>query len=381
MRIRSLSLMTFAFGVGGWLAGCGSSSSSSPSSTSAQGQGGAGGAGAGGSGPGGAAGSGPSAAPCQKDGDLDLNGVWLLKVSLDVVLKSDADALIQVCPAGQEGASELLLVMQITQSGAQLGAVSGTVCSFSLPQVKAQAGKCQDNQTGAVTAEVTPSPALAAALPTFTTPPVMGTLGGTANGSTFLPDGFDFVLGSKAGGAQMARWVTSSSCDDPTMPLGTTMTCEAMCVSDCADAVDQDMDGYPGVSVDVCGYDMGEAQGASCHAEDPATAGVLLQGHAALNFQVNPKLSGTADNSCQISGSVVAQIVYDVLGADVRLGGAPLPVRAVIKAIPAFDVVPEKSKFRALRVDGKYGAPDLHLAVGDGQAACQAAQANQNSIF
>ena len=129
----------------------------------------------------------------------------------------------------------------------------------------------------------------------------------------------------------------------------------------------------------ICGKDpLGECVVfnvvAPNHADDPKTPGWTLQGKAYLNFAVNPLLTGVATSSCEIDGtSVDAAIVYDVIGGDVWLSNAQISVGEIIGAIPTFQVVPETSKFKAVRIDGKHGAADWGLDVGNLPAACVAA--------
>jgi hypothetical protein len=355
----------------GAAAGAGASAGAGGSSGS-PGAGGGSGASAGGS-----AGAGGAAA-CQEDGDLDLNGTWLMRVRLDVSMKSEAGAVVQVCPDNQKGPSDLLLIVKMGQSGLEISSIEATLCSFTLPEVTAFVGQCDPN--GAlVKARVEASKALLATLPGVKPLPIKGKLGGAAAGASFEPDRFVYTLGSRSTGEQMATWKGGGTCDNSAAPLGTGKSCEAMCVSSCDDVVDADGDMFPGISLTVCGFGADESVGALCNTDDPSEPGVTLQGHAGINFQVDPQLTGTAESSCLIKGKVVdAKIVYNILGADVRLAGSPLTIASVIQAIPKFVVSAETSTFQAVRIDGKHGALDLKLAADNPQAACEAAINNKN---
>lgn len=361
-------------------AACGGGDDSAPASTPG-GTAGSGGSGAAGSA--GAAGS-VSALTCKEEGDLDVGGTFAVKVRLEVTMKSDPNAVVSVCPADQKGAADLLAILKVSQSGATIDAVDTIVCDVTLPPVSAIAGACSAGQKGTVTAQVAVSKALAAQIPKVKPKTVKATLGGTAPGAAFEPERLTFILGSKSATADaMAKWKDASStspCNSLTKPLGTSMECETMCVSDCNDVVDADVDGYPGASFDVCGRGD-EPPGAMCNTEDPSEPGVTLQGKAFLDFVIDPKLSGTAKSSCEITGSADATIRYNVLGANVRLSGSVLPVGSVITAIPAFEVVKETSKYRAVRVDGKHAAPDWKVDFSSPDSACDAVRKNASSVF
>ncbi|MCS6900006.1 MAG: hypothetical protein RMJ98_09880 [Myxococcales bacterium] len=317
---------------------------------------------------------------CDHQGDLDLSGTWLIKARLEVDLKSREGALVQVCPAQQTGVSELLLLGHFEQEGTELPKLGLTICDFSLPEVTAFVGQCTPGEVGPVRAQVTPSEALLAALPGLVISNGRGKLGGLENGASFEPERFTFALGTKSTTGTMASWKGGGTCDNPQNPMGTGEGCEQDCVTDCGDVLDSDGDKLPGVSMTVCGFSKDEAQGAKCSPEEPDQPGVTLQGKTGINFRVNPMLSGKAENSCLLRGGVDAKIEYNVLGANVRLTGGILTVKLVQEAIPLFDVVATNSQFVALRVDGKYGTPDLGLPADNPQMACQKAISNRNLL-
>ncbi|MCC6648658.1 MAG: hypothetical protein IT374_24230 [Polyangiaceae bacterium] len=363
------------------LTACGGGGDDAPPSNA-----GAGGSGAGGAGSGGAAGAagGTSGIACVEDGALDVGGLFAVKVRLEVTMKSDPAAVVSVCPADQRGAADLVGIVRVSQSGTTVDALDTIVCDVTLPPVTAIAGSCSAGQKGTVATQVSLSKALIAQVPKVRPKTVKATLGGTAPGATFEPERLVFILGSKAASADgMAKWKDTSSsspCNSLTKPLGTSMDCEVMCVSDCGDVVDADQDGYPGASFDVCGRGD-EPPGALCNTDDPSEPGVTLQGKAFVDFVIDPQLSGVAKSSCEIAGGADASIRYNVLGANVRLSGSLLPVGSVITSIPAFEVVKETSKYRAVRVDGKHAAPDWKLDFSDPASACDALRKNASSVF
>ena len=119
--------------------------------------------------------------------------------------------------------------------------------------------------------------------------------------------------------------------------------------------------------------------GVPCNAETPNEPGASLQGRAFLAMQVDPKFSGTAKSSCELAGTVDSQVLYDVVGADLWLAGAKIGVTSAIESLPSFEVDAEESKFRMIRVDGKYGAPDWKLS-SDAGLACQTILAHVNEL-
>lgn len=333
---------------------------------------------AGASGAGGAGGS-ASVVPCDRKGELDLNGTWLIKARLDVVMTSVEGAPVAVCPIDQVGPAELLLVARVAQSGTELSSVAVTICDFSLPEVTAVLGKCDpEKKQSKVKSRVSASAALQAALPSLVVPKAKGKLGGTSDGASFEPGRLTFALGSQSLTGPMASWKGGPVCDDPKQGKGTGVGCEEECVTACTDVLDNDDDNFAGISMTVCGFFEDEAQGAKCNVDDPTIPGVTLQGTAGINFRVNPLLLGTAENSCVIRGNVDADIDYNVLATNIRLQGLALGVSQVRKAIPVFDVVPSTSQFVAARVDGQFGTPKLDMPTNDAKASCQAALANRN---
>lgn len=361
--------------VGSALVGCGSEDQPAPSGSSAAGNG------AGGSGGGESGGSGGGGLVCDHDGPLDLSGTWLIRARLEVDIKSRDGSLVQVCPKAQTGVSDLWFLGRFEQDGTELSGLEVTICDLSLPEVTAFVGQCADGDTGPVRAQVAPADGLRAALPGLVVPKGKGKLGGTENGASFEPERFTFALGTKTQEGPMATWKGGADCDNTQSPLGTGEGCVEKCVTDCSDVVDSDSDKLPGVSMAVCGFSQDEAQGAQCNTEEPEQPGVTLQGKAGLNFRVNPLLKGAAESSCVVRGGVDASIEYNVIGANVRLTGGILSVKLVQDAIPAFNVIPEKSQFVALRVDGKYGTTDLSLPADNPQMACKKALDNRNLLL
>lgn len=187
-----------------------------------------------------------------------------------------------------------------------------------------------------------------------------------------------FTAGSSKTAGALPRWdVMKAGC--MAANLGHSKKCEAACVSDCAALRDDDGDGYPGVTLEVCGRikeDTGQ-----CNAQNPSEPGVTVQGRSFTTLEINPTFSGKAKSSCEIAGTVKSDIRYTVVGSDVTLLGAQIPVAVALQALPELKVNPAQSKLKLVRVDGKYASPNLHLDPNDARAACKAIIAKKNELF
>ena len=236
--------------------------------------------------------------------------------------------------------------------------MSATLCSVTLPTVTALVGTCDPTSQALVSTPITAPPALIAALPKVAAATAKGTLGGTAPGASVTVDPLLVVVGSSASGTSMPSWSTmASGCE--AMNIGNTNACDTMCVSDCSALRDDDADGFPGVTVDVCGKTPSDTSGnVKCNAAMPNEAGVTLQGEAFIDIEVNPTFTGTVKSSCEVTGTVGSDILYNVVGADVYLAGAPITVSSAIESLPTFQVYPTQSQFHMVRIDGQYGAPN-----------------------
>lgn len=152
-------------------------------------------------------------------------------------------------------------------------------------------------------------------------------------------------------------------------------------VSDCAALEDHDGDMYPAVTVHICGTTPDDVKSmVSCNAETPNTPGTTLQGRAFIDMEVNPLLTGSAKSSCEVEGTVDSQVLYKLVGADIYLAGAQIGVTSAIKSLPDFQVDPQTSRFRMVRIDGKYGAPNWNVDVASAKAACSTFLARKNEL-
>jgi hypothetical protein len=366
--------------LGAALVGCGGSEVTSSTSSASSG------GGASGSGSGGSGGGSSNAVPCDgAPAELALEGTWAVKGRLAVKLQGAPGGAITLCPEDQQGEASMLMMITIKQDPAdatKLSAVTATLCAIELPTVSALVGSCDASSQSLVFATMVAPQKLLDALPEVATAAVGGTLDSGKSGSGIALERFTVTVGSSQGGAALPKWDTASpACAQAT--LGHTNACETTCVDDCPALRDDDKDTFPGVTIAVCGRTASDQKsGVPCHSDHPDDPGATLQGKAFLDIEVDPQFSGTAKSSCELTGSVDAstQIRYQIVGADIRLAGAPLGIDQTIGSLPSFQVDPAASKFRMVRVDGKYGAPDWKLDPLQPSAACTAIDQRVNEL-
>jgi hypothetical protein len=360
------------------LLGCGSGGETTASTST--GTGGAGGSGAGG------AGGGTSAVKCDgAPAALSLEGTWAVKGRLTVKLKGAPGGAITICPADQPGEAAMLMMVTIKEDPAdktKLTAVTATLCSIDLPTVSALVGSCDPTSMSLVYATMSAPQKLIDALPKVATTAVGGKLDGSTGGSGIALERFTVTVGSTKGGDKLPKWdTTTPACSKA--PLGHTNACETTCVDDCPALRDDDGDGFPGVTINVCGLTASDQKnGVPCHVDKPDDPGSTLQGKAFLDIQVDPQFSGTAKSSCELVGSVDAatEIRYQIVGTDIWLAGTAITVDQTIGSLPSFQVDGAASKFRMVRVDGKYGSPDWKLDPQMQSAACAVIDQRVNEL-
>ena len=365
--------------LGAALLGCGGGETTMSGTSTGTGSGGAGGAGTGTAG-------GSSAVKCDgAPADLSLEGTWAVKGRLAVKLQGAPGGAITICPTDQPGEVSMLMMLTIKQDPAdatKLTAVTATLCSIDLPTVSALVGSCDPTSMSLVYATMSAPQKLIDALPKVVNAAVGGTLDGAKSGSAIAIERFTVTVGSTKGGDMLPKWDTKGAACTKAA-LGHTNACEATCVDDCASLRDDDGDTFPGVTINVCGLTASDQKnGVPCHVDHPDDPGATLQGKAFLDIQVDPQFSGTAKSSCELTGSVDAatQIRYQIVGTDVWLAGSALSVDQTISSLPSFQVDPSASKFRMVRVDGKYGSPDWKLDPLQQSAACAAIDQRVNEL-
>jgi hypothetical protein len=308
-----------------------------------------------------------------------------VKGRLTVKLKGAPGGAITICPADQPGEAAMLMMVTIKEDPAdktKLTAVTATLCSIDLPTVSALVGSCDPTSMSLVYATMSAPQKLIDALPKVATTAVGGKLDGSTGGSGIALERFTVTVGSTKGGDKLPKWdTTTPACSKA--PLGHTNACETTCVDDCPALRDDDGDGFPGVTINVCGLTASDQKnGVPCHVDKPDDPGSTLQGKAFLDIQVDPQFSGTAKSSCELVGSVDAatEIRYQIVGTDIWLAGTAITVDQTIGSLPSFQVDGAASKFRMVRVDGKYGSPDWKLDPQMQSAACAVIDQRVNEL-
>ena len=320
---------------------------------------------------------------CEGEPDeLSLSGTWAAFGRLDVKLKGVLGGPITLCPVDQVNQATMLLMITIDQAPqtTELTGVRATLCSIELPMVTALVGDCNEASDNLVSTQIGVPTALLDALPNVATSVVSGALAGSENGAGVNFERFVVTVGSTKSGDDLPSWDEAAPrCDS--LAVGRTDVCEEACVEGCAAVRDDEGDGYPGVTAEVCGKTVSDVEnGVVCHAENPNEPGATLQGRAFLTLEVDPKLDGVAKSSCEIEGTVASGVLYHLIGGDIYLGSAPITVAAAIKSLPTFEVNVQSSKFRMVRIDGLYGAPDFGVDPEQAQAACSEIRMHINEL-
>ncbi|MBK9260488.1 MAG: hypothetical protein IPM54_11735 [Polyangiaceae bacterium] len=345
---------------------------------------GAGGSGASGAtgGTGGAGGSGGESTGVTCEGapaEHDLEGTWAAYGRLAVTLQGQQGGAITICPADQIGESTMLLMVTMNRDPAdptKLVNVDAVLCEIELPVVTALVGQCDPASKSLVSTQIIAPKTLLDALPKIKPAPV----GGSLMGADLALDRFLLTVGSTKAGDMMPSWNDVSPTCTATN-LGRTNLCETNCVDDCAALRDDDADTYPGVTVNVCGTTPDDVKAnVPCNADEPNIPGATLQGRGFIDMEVNPLFTGSAKSSCELEGTVDSEVRYRLVGADIYLAGAQIGVTSAIKSLPAFQVDPAESRFRMVRIDGKYGAPDWKVDPANATASCTTLLARKNEL-
>jgi hypothetical protein len=365
--IRSISFLVMALTAAWGLGACGSSDSG-------QATGGAGGAATGGQ-SGGGSGGGTQLA-CDDDGDIDLDGIFALAAKFSFTFGSQPGGAVTICPADQTSEGSFLGLVRLThQAGStQIASAEAVVCTLQLPIISAGVGECDPGTTNLVYAGLEFPQALIDACP-------LATLTSLQPGATFDLQRLTFTIGTDKTGDEMPTWLMDKTgCGMSNLAAGRTALCDPECVSDCAGLVDDDHDGWPGVTVHVCGLtEDDKQQKVPCNAEEPNVPGATIQGRAMLDLQVDPQLKGAAVSSCEVSGNLDAAIRYNVVGADLYVL-SQISVTSAIKSLPVYTVNPSESRFRLARIDGKHGSADWAPDFGDVLSSCKTVIARQNEL-
>jgi hypothetical protein len=318
-------------------------------------------------------GGGPAPIACEgAPAEITLDGVWAAYGRLSVKLLGAPGGAITICPTDQIGEATILLLVTFKQDPADKTKIidaKATLCSIELPVVTALVGMCDPASESLVSTQIVAPDPFIKSLPKVTQVASTGTLSALSSGAGINLERFIVTAGSSKSGAALPSWkIDDGACAAP--DVGHT-DCEMACVDDCASMRDDDEDGFPGVTLEVCGKTPDdEKNGVECNAAEPNEPGATLQGRAYLNLEVDPLFTGTAASSCELTGTIDTGVNYNVVGADVYLTGGSISVASAIKSLPTFSVDAAASKFRMVRIDGAYGAPDWQVDPAMASAAC-----------
>lgn len=330
--------------------------------------------GSGGGGTGGAAGA-IATVPCDTSEDLDLTGTWAALARYSLRLESQVGGVVTMCPQDQSAPARLIVILDIHPEGGDLR-VSATPCVLELPTVTAMVGECRPDQGNLLTVEI-PIPALLTEQ-LGAIPPVVAT--GTLQSPDLAVDLLRFTWGTRQDA--LPSWESErDGCGFADFGAGRTQTCETACVERCEDVVDDDGDGYPGVTVHVCGRTEDDiASSVPCNAEEPTSPGATLQGQIAMAFRTELTLQGAAKSSCEASGTFGSSTTYAVVGADAYLTNTQVSVASALQSLPLFEGVTDASVWRMVRVDGAHGGPDWDLPGDDAVARCAVVRSRRNEL-
>ncbi len=331
-------------------------------------------------------GNGGTSISCTDDSDdVDLDGLYALSTRLSFTFTSQPGGSVAVCPADQTSEGYFLSLVKIEHQRGQtdVTSLSTAICSLDLPVISAMAGVCDPSAKNLVFAGLQFPEALIDALPWVTTGETTALLSMTGHGANFNTGAMDLSIGTDEKSATAPKWLTEKAgCGINDTAAGRLSACDTECVSECSKVLDDDKDGWPGVTLNVCGYTSEDRdQNVPCNANEPNIAGSTIQGRAFMNLMVEPlTLTGEVISSCEIAGSLEAGIGYNVIGADLYLANTQFSVTSAIKSLPQFTVNEADSRFRLVRIDGKYGAPDWGVNWDDRTASCRKIITNQNEL-
>jgi hypothetical protein len=321
-------------------------------------------------------------AACADDGRVDLAGTWAGIARFSLRLRSQSGGVVTVCPEGQPASAELLWFARVDAQGSSTLSLTAWPCSLSLPTVSAVVGECRAEAGNVLSTNILFPRPLVDAFPDIPVGTVNGTLQGTAWDAPLSVDRFGFTWGARDEGATLPRWTPDTAgCGVDAPAVGRTSQCETGCVTDCSALNDDDADGYPGVTLHVCGTLPDDvASNVPCRAESPNEPGVTLQGLLYMVLHTELALTGKARSSCEVAGTFASDTVYSVVGADAWLAGTRVSVASAISSLPLFDAVESESVFRMVRADGAYGTTAWGLALDDLSAACELVRARRNEL-
>ncbi len=336
-------------------------------------------------GTGGSAGSSPVDAglTCQEPAQLDLDGIFAVYARLSLTFLSRPGGAVTVCPVDQTSDGTFLALAQIRHKpgSTALDSIRMAVCSLTLPEISAGVGGC-DPDTNVVWAGLRFPQVLVDALPLTPMGEATGLLSKPQIGAGIDLSRMTFLIGTREKGDAMPGWQSEvDGCGMNDIAPGRSSVCDQKCVTGCDLLADDDHDQWPGVTVHVCGLtEDDKQQNVACNAENPSEPGVTIQGRSVLDLQVDPLFSPEVRSSCELTGRLDTEIHYNVCGADLYLMNTPISVTSAIASLPVYKVNSQLSTFRAVRIDGRHGAPSWDPDFGKLLDTCRRVIERQNEI-
>jgi hypothetical protein len=324
----------------------------------------------------GGSGGGLPGVACEPTDSTHLEGTWAVLARYSLLLESRQGGVVTMCPVDQVAPASLLFLLDVQPSETGEFDVSAVPCQLDLPSVTAMIGECRPGQ-GNLLSVVIPIPEPLtrnfAAIPPVQATAIL------APSDSLSFDSLRFTWGTRHD--SLPGWQANSpGCGMGDFEIGHSSVCEASCVDSCDLVDDDDDDDFPGVTVHVCGTTEDDVSAkVPCNAEEPTNPGVTLQGMIRMALRTQLTLQGDAKSSCEASGTFASDTTYSVVGADAYLTSTRISVASAIQSLPLFEGQTAQSRWRMVRIDGQFGAPDWQLPQ-DALARCSIARSRRNEL-
>jgi len=313
---------------------------------------------------------------CESTTSPQLEGTWAVLARYSLQLQSRQGGVVSMCPVDQVAPATLLFILDIQSSAQAALDVSAVPCQLELPNVSAMVGECRPEQSNGLNVTIPiPEPLTRG----FATVPPTQIQGSISPSDALSFESLGFTWGTRS--PSLPEWNASASgCGMSDLDIGRSETCEPSCVDACDALVDDDQDGFPGVTVHVCGTTEDDVRTqVPCHAEQPTIPGVTLQGMIRMALRTQLVLQGQALSSCEALGTFASQTEYAVVGADTYLTNVRVSVASARQSLPLFKGKTEDSRWRMIRVDGRHGAADWNLPQ-DAASRCSIVRSRRNEL-
>ncbi len=298
--------------------------------------------------------------------ELNLEGLWAVKVSLPAEISGTTGGPISVCPGTQTTTIETVYLMNVAVLDPTQSA-RFTMCSLGLPTVGVTAAPTCTGGTLDLSyvrhddrvrdGDLDPQPL---------------TVSSKDPGATFSLDPVNMAFGS---GPPLPSWNTTDvACEDAALGHG---ACEVDCVDGDCTMIDSWNDDLPGFTFGLCGITNSETLD-QCDLDDPTNIeGSTIQGSVFTTFFMNNTFSGTFATSCDGTADVTNEFDFSYIGGNLYAEDVQLAVTEMVKALPSFTVTgPGTAHF--VRIDGRFGSPNFDQ--GDVDDTCDAVLDNIDSL-